>query len=351
MESLHIEPVAMIMIASYCTQLKDKKVGYPYVLKVAKSWAYDGITTAEKVEERLKLQEASDSDMTLVLRALGSKKAASVEDYESFINWTKGMGFELDVILHLAKYVKKAKGGSVAKLDTMLLKFYSLILFSVKEIDEYLQNEQHLYDVAKLSCRNIGAWYDNLDVVVETYINSWVGFGYDSETLNQITKHCFVLNVRTLEGVNQIIVKFFKLGLITMDSIVAHLQGIKAEEEKIQPILQKLGLVRRVTEKDRSFYNTWVYTWNTSPELLDYAIELSADKVNPLQFLNKLLSIYFTKNIKTVEDAKAQKIEFESNSYTQKNTAKVNPRAAAKHEYTKEELSSLITSIDEVEFL
>ena len=64
-----------------------------------------------------------------------------------------------------------------------------------------------------------------------------------------------------------------------------------------------------------------------------------------MQFLNRVLSIYHIKNITTVEQAKKEKLDFE-NTYKQKSN---NPKQIEKHDYTKEQLSSLFDTITEVE--
>ena len=79
--------------------------------------------------------------------------------------------------------------------------------------------------------------------------------------------------------------------------------------------------------------------------MLDYAINVSKDKLQPMQFLNRLLSVYHNKGIKTVSEAKQEKIEFEN--YYKKSDSQTNK--ASKTEYSKEQLSSLFDTINEVE--
>lgn len=346
-ESLHIETDALIMIIKYCVDLKGNKIGYNYITTIAKNWAYEGITTCEKVEERLLEQQAVGSDVVLVLKALGSRKKPSIDDYQMFITWKDKLDFAVDVIVYVAKMVKN-KGG-LNRLNYMLEKYYEMNLKSIKEIEEYVSQESYLYEVAKDVCKNIGVRYENLEVVVETYINNWISLGYDKETLIQLSNYSFKSGIKTLEGLNIKINQFYKLGLITLDSIENYIEQLKAQDANIADVLEKLGIVRRVNKFDREFYKTWVYDWQTNDDVLEYAISISCNKIQPMQFLNKLLSIYHTKNITTVEQAKEEKVAFASNNFVKSNNDNKSKKSASKKEYSKEELNALFNSITEVE--
>ncbi len=347
MESLHMEPDAMVMIIKYCVDLKGNDVGYKYILTVAKNWAYEGITTCEKVEERLLTQQAADSDLKLVFAALGVKRTPSVEDYQLFLEMKDQMGFEIPVLVFLAKKAKKQSGG-LNRLNYLVNKFYKMRLTSQKEIEEYLQSEEEMFAIAKEVCKNIGVRYDNLEIVVETYVNNWLAQGYDLETLTFLSKHCFTVGIRSLSGLNDLVNQFYKLGLITQESISNHLEQVKKLDQTILEILNKLGIIRQVNQYDRAYYQTWLYTWQISEPLLNYAITLSQNKVQPMQFLNKLLSVYHTKQITTVEQAEKENIDFLGGNKPSKSDSKPNKRARVR-EYSKEDLNSLFTSITEVE--
>ena len=102
MESLHIETDAFIKIIEYSIELKGNNVGYPYILSIAKNWAYEGITTLEQVELRLEEQVKNTSQVKDVLNLLGLKRNPTTDEYQMFLNWTKDLEFPLDTIMYLA---------------------------------------------------------------------------------------------------------------------------------------------------------------------------------------------------------------------------------------------------------
>ena len=107
MQSLHIDEDAMLMIAKYCTLSKGNNVGYNYILTVAKNWAYDGIHTAQNVENKIAEMDNVTSYVKDVLKALKSVRQPSFEDRQNYDKWTKQFGFDLATIIQVAKTIKR----------------------------------------------------------------------------------------------------------------------------------------------------------------------------------------------------------------------------------------------------
>lgn len=342
-ESLNIEQDALIMIVQYCVKLKGNNVSYSYIVAVAKNFAYQGIKTVELVEQRLLEQEKNSSDIKLVLNALKIKRQANEVEYEKFLTWTKDYDFSVEVIVHLAKSVNQ---GGFSMLEYKVNKCFELKLNSIKEIDEYFENEKELYEIAKAVCKNIGVRYDSLTVVVDNYISNWLALGFTKDTCVTLAKYCFVRSIRSLDGLNTIINKFYKLGLIDIESINSYIAELNLIDEKIKVVLEKLGIERTVIQQDRNFYNTWINDWNITDEVLNYAISISNDKYQPMQFLNKVLAKYHTSNVTSVSEAKNVEINF-GTTLSKTNTTKA--RMSKSREYSNEELKSLFTVLKEVE--
>ena len=149
-ETFHIEPEAMLMIMKYCVNTKGGNVGYPYIIAVAKNWAYDGVRTVSDVEERLITYEQNSEDLKLVLKALGTKRAVSIEERELYLKWTREFGFENNFIIEAIKQNKKPGSKlSFLKLDEILTSYYEMKISSPQEIEQFESNRQNLIKFAK----------------------------------------------------------------------------------------------------------------------------------------------------------------------------------------------------------
>lgn len=346
MESLHMDKDALLVVAQYCVGQKGKNVNYPYIIAVAKNWAYDGILTYEQANERMKELDICSNDLALVLKALGIKRKPSSDEYQMYLSWTKKMEFTLDFIVHVAKKVKKISGAFI-KLDNMLEKCYNLRLESVKEVDDYFDNLDKSYEVAKAVCKNLGCRYDNLEIVVDTYISVWQGMGYDNDALVQIANYCFRSSIKTLEGMNSKINSLFKKGVLTTIDINNYLEEILKTDEDIKDVLDSLGLERMVNNNDRALYKIWTTDWLISKEIISYATTLCVGEYFPIQTLNKILSYVHNNKLMTVEEVK--KVDFKKIYGTTTKTENKSDKKPQKREYSSKVLDGLFADINEVE--
>ena len=342
-ESMHIDKLAMIMIAKYCTITKGNDVNYPYIITLAKNWAYEGVRTCEQVEEKIQAMDITTSYVKdLLLLALGTKRNVTYTDYDYYLKWTKDYGFSNEVIFSVAKTLKR-KGG-VEKLDSKLTKYYDLKLFSQKEIDDYEVDKESNVKLATNINKKIGVYYENLENVIDTYISEWKNMGFEDNALLLIADFCFKNNIRSLDGMNQKVKRFYSLGLVTENSITQYLRTILAKDEQIKKLLSICGLDRKVNSFDREFFATWTEKWNFPLDLIEYVCSLSQNKFQPMQYINKILSSYKEKNIYTLEQAKKQSNEIKS-QFDVKPTTSDN---FVGRSYSKEDISALFDNLSEV---
>lgn len=340
MESLHIEQEAMLMIAKYCVDFKGQNVNYPYILAVAKSWANDGYKTAKSINDKLMEYQNQDENMSILMQNLKINHTPTIEERDLFDKW-QAMGFDLSCINFVAKMMKKAKKNNVFDiLDNKFLKYYEMHLFSTSEIDAYEIDKTNMLNLAKDVCKNIGVYYENLEPVVENYIANWKNMGYDDETIICISNYCFKSSIRTLEYMDVQLKKFFKLGITSVSALNEYMNEVLDNEEKIKEILKKLSLSRNVNSFDRECFKIWTQNWNMSDELISYACELAHGKGQPIQYVNRILSLWHEATITTIEQAK------EFKAPTKETKSKFN---YSNRKYTKEELNSLFTNLDEID--
>lgn len=340
-ESFSMQPEALLMIMKYCTSSKGDSVSYQYILTVARSWAKEHILTTEKVEDKLTELNNILGDGAKVASALKFRGNLSHEHGQFIIKWTHELGFELDTIIHVAKTISKqtTKNG-FERLDSALTKYYEQKLFSSLEIDEYEANKTALISLAKTINKAIGLYYENVDNIIDTYILPWISKGFGEETLVAIANYCFKNSIRTLDGMNDKINKFYKLGYTTLNGINQYINDIVSVDKDIKVILTKLNLERKVNSFDRDMYNIWTNSWKMQKDVIDHAVSLSSGKSNPMKYLNQILSTWHSNNITTLEEAKKYKAP------VQQTSAEVNIN---RRSYTDEELQAVFTNLDEVE--
>lgn len=342
-ETYHFEPEGLILIAKYCTTLKSNAIGYPYILAVARDFAREGLKTVETIEQKFMEQEQSSIEIKQVLSALGLKREADIDERNMYLKWINNYGFTQGVIVEIAKNQKKR--GGFNKLDSLLSKYYEQKLFTIEEINEFSEKLDYLYTIAKDVSKNIGLYYQDYENVVDTYISDWDKKGYDDKSLSFISNYCFKQNIRTLDGMNIVVQKFYKLGLISIESIEQYISSIIANDELIKQVLDTLGLVRSVSSLDREMYKTWTENWNYAHSQILKIAKYSSEKSSNISYMNKILSSLNSQNIKTDDGIE----KYLSNVSKTSTATSVADQEIMRHNYSKEQISAVFDSLDDVE--
>ena len=342
-ETHHFEPEALVMIAKYCTTRKSTSIGYPYILAVARNYADEGLKTIEAVEQKFIEYEKNSDEIKRVLSALGLKREADIEERNLYLKWNNNFGFTNGVIVEVAQSLKK-RGGFI-RLDELLSKYYEQKLFTMEEVMSFSEQRDTMFELARVVSKTLGLYYENLENVVDTYIADWTNKGYDFETLSFISNYCFKQSIRTLNGMNTIIQKFFKLGLISLAAIEQYISSILKADELIKEVLDKTGLVRSVSSLDREFYKTWTNNWGYTHEQILIAADCTRDKSNPMAYLNRVIA---TLNEEKITETSAIKNHIKSIKPDGRKSSKQKENFESRT-YSKEELNAVIDSLDDVE--
>ncbi len=338
----NMEPSALLMIIKYCVTLKGEDIGYSYILTIAKAWAYKKILTTEQTEIKIAALENENDKLYQILKIFGIARKPYFEDNEMYTTFTEEYGFDFSVIFAVAKGIKNKSKVGLNLLKTKLDKYYSLGLFTINEITDYETQKQAAFTTAKEVVKNLGLYYENLEPVVENYVYNWIKLGYDNETLVTLANYCFKSNIKSLESMNDKLQKLYKLGLVSINSLQGYISDLQSTDGTIKKLLDNLGIDRKVNSFDRDCYRTWSFNWGFSDELVEYAASQSVSKNAPMQYLNKLLSIYHEKKITNVEQAKTQNITFTSDNAISKQTS-INTTS-----YNKEQLSALFDNLNDI---
>lgn len=337
LESSTFQPEALVAVAKYCVALRGNDINYRYILTVARNQLRKGATTLAVVCDNLNNQQKYDDDLKLVFQALKIRRSFDYSDREMYEKWTREFNFSLDVVVAVAK---KAK--SMEKLDSTLSEYYKKGALSLAEIEGYEKEKEHLTALAKEINRTIGVYYQNVSVVVDEYLVTWISRGYDDETLLAIAKYCFRSGIRTLAGLASVLDKLYANGVTSVAALENYFEDVAQKDRQIKTVLENAGIERNVTNNDRTLFKTWTTKWNMPFDVICFAAKKAVGTSVPTAYINRLLSVYKQKGVVTVEQAQAE----ESAAATVVSDKKVVVGGAKRASYTDEQLSALFTALD-----
>lgn len=336
-EHFHMTEDALLAIIKFCVDNKGFAISPNYAIVVAKNWLKEGIHTLDEVNAHIAELGFVDDNMRLILTAMGSKRKPQLEDAELLKTWLNDYGFELNVIVFVAKMLKNKKlRMDINILNDYLTRYYEMKLMAIQEIENFEAERENMTQIAKTVNQKLGLRYDDLTNEIEKYVVNWLNFGFDKVTLAAIANNCHGTTIKTLEQFNGIINKLFKLGVTSLAGYNKYLADSLSTDNLIAEVLSSLGLNRNVNNADRALYSTWADSWNMPHNVILHGASLSAGKGNAMAYLNKILSNWNGQGLKTLDKVKDFKPDEAPSSFIHNN-------------YSKEQIASLMTNLDEVE--
>lgn len=293
MEEYGFDQNALIMIINYCVNLKGDDIRYSYIIKVAKSFAADGATSAKKVEEKLSAYTTSTPALIKLFTAVGIKKQPDIDDDRLYKKWTADMGFDDGAIAAAAKYFK-AK--TVEKIDAAIEELYKNRKFDVKEIESYCNTKNSIHTLTLEIAKNLGVYMQFSAPYVENYSNIWCNYGYSFDTLKMLSAYCFKQGKNSFEDMDILVKKLYDEGIVADISVDAYIKEKAADDKTLKEILSICGFTRKIIDWDRQCLSRW-RSWNFSDEMLFEAAKLSSGKSNPMAYINGILSAWKTEGI------------------------------------------------------
>lgn len=286
LEEYGFEQNALIMIISYCVNLKGDNIRLQYIKKVARSFAEDGITSAKKVDEKLSAYTYSTTALIGIFKAAGINRQPDIEDDKLYKKWTAELGFDDSAI---AACAKKFKIKSTEKLDSTLEELYKNKKFDVKEIEAYCDGRIAVYNCALDIAKALGVYMQNAAPYLENYVNVWCDWGFGFTALKSIAEYCFKNGKKSFEEMNDFVKGLYDDGAVSDGSVNDCLEKLRAQDAFIRKILNACGLTRKVIEWDRTSLEKW-RSWSFSDEMILEAATLSAGKSNPTSYMSGILS-------------------------------------------------------------
>ncbi len=347
MKQFKIDTNAMLMIAAYCLEIKAV-ASTPYILAVASDWAKQGITSEKDVSAHIEELEQNGEDIRQIFKALGLKSQAGLDDRQKYLYWTKECGLQLDAILVACRMCKKR--GGTEKLSRIIDELLNAGATSALDIQAYAKSKEEHQKLAQDIIISIGGYYATYDMVVETYIMPWLNKGFDALALKTIAKFSFMRNIKTLDKVDEIVTKFYKLGLLTSDGINNYIDQQVARDGLVKEVLSHAGSNAFISNRDREYYRTFQEIWGFDHSVILLVADNTSGQPFPMTNINRTLAGLKERGIFdkiAVADYLANNA---TKSSPKKNTKTQEPKDDyLTHSYSKEQLSGVFSNLEDLD--
>ncbi len=340
MEGHGFSQEAFMLIVSYGVKRNGRNVSSKYILQTAINLKNKNIKTYEQINAEFTNYFMQSSVVSDLLSAMKIKRKVEIEDMNLFFKW-KTMGFSEEAILEAAKLQKGGK--SMQKLDVLIAELLSSKVFEKAEITKYQNHKNMLFELAIKVNKAIGVFYEVLETEVDVYLRKWVDvWGFSEEALMFIAESSFLSGVRTLEGLDDKIEMFRKMGIITKDSLLEYMADFARKESRIKRLLEILGIQRKPNQYDRNSFAGFEKL-GFGMDMIEFATEKAIGTYRPFPYILSILKSWKKQGVETVEEAKIAK------SFQPQPVEKTKKEEIYSRDYTKEEIRDAFASLESLD--
>lgn len=359
MEEYGFEQNALIMVINYCVNLKGDDIRASYIKKVAKNFADEGVTTADKVDKKLSAYTSSTPALLRIFGAAGIKSKPDIDDDKLYKKWTAELGFSEEAIIKCAKLFKVKNS---LQIDDALSELFKNRKFDPKEIEDYCKNRNSIFAATNEIARNLGIYMNISAPYVENFVSVWCNMGYTLECLKKLSSYCFKHNMKSFELMSDFVKKLYGEGVVCDEAVEEKLSSLEADDGLIKRILTTCGLTRNIVDWDRECLARW-RSWKFSDEMLFEAAKIASGKSNPIAYMNAVLSswknggAYTPDKIPTanaahsdLRDGREMKIAIEKHYYDLRNAAESKAEAALSRAVADSRYGEIRKKLNELSF-
>ncbi len=297
------EDVVLMLVASQIKK-RGKKIGLRSMENLALSWAEKGVGSAADAEELLQFESAQYEGAKRVLRQFGLRRNPTKDELDLMNKWLNEWGMDLSAILYACKETVKGRNPSFGYLDS-ILQHHKSAGGSRQEMEERLRTQQQQDGLVRslllaLGLRSVSPTPEQLDKC-----KSWVEQGFETEVLISAAKVCARRGKSNFEDLNELLAKWFEMGLLTQYALDAYMQNHRAKMDFAKQVFERSGMERGPNQSDLRQIEGWLE--QVEAGLVLYAAECAQGTQVPLRYMNKLLQTWAGQGITTEEAARSQR--------------------------------------------
>ncbi|MBQ3079657.1 MAG: DnaD domain protein [Clostridia bacterium] len=296
LDILHLPEDVVLMMVRAEVQRRGSKLPSPrtlfkYLNDTALEWAKAGVSSIREAEEFISKSSAAFQSAASVVKQFGLSRTPTKDEVELAEKWTNEWKLTKDDILRACADTVKSANPSFAYLDKIL---------SSKMGDG--ENEKLRSEVKKLIA-HLGIISRPTDAQLKAY-QEFLGMGFDFGAIEQAAIWCGENNRHTFEDIARKLEQWKKIGAFTLQDIEEERRVQKQFTDITLSIFERCGIDKKVAKSDISLVKIW--TALIELDAILFAAECAMGTDSPMKYINKLVSSWSAKGIKTLENARKE---------------------------------------------
>lgn len=165
-------------------------------------------------------------------------------------------------------------------------------------------------------------WYTDIGTLFKNY-------SFSEEVMIALFHYCQERKALNKKYVYAVAENWYNGGVKTFEQLEEFLESYDEIQKIKQKIIKALRLNRNITKYEEQYINSWVKDFGYNFSIIEEALKRTVSIANPtISYINGILSNWYKKGYKTIEDLKNAEKEFEqkkcekNNIYNSRNNSK-----------------------------
>ena len=313
-EDLHLPVEVVLMLLKHMARTRGKSFRIRDAEKVAILLSDEKAFTAEDAEQILSRDEAMNSGFRKVLRKMGKKYNPSDANIMLYSKWINEWRFTHDAVEAACGLTGK-NDPSLALLDSILDQIRNgtpnAESLERSDVERYEREREHLREVLA----EMGQFGPAAPDKQKMY--SAMEKLYPQKIILMAAKEC-AAKQSSFESVLKLLESWSERGFTTEEQITAHIRAFHEKEDFLKSLRKKwAGRDADPGLKAMQLLDKWEDELDFSHDMISLAADMAFEAKKPVSYMDKLLTTWAEKNIRTPEEAKkGQQLPSEKTSKT-----------------------------------
>ncbi len=160
------------------------------------------------------------------------------------------------------------------------------------------------------------SWYSDIDLWFKKY-------GFDEEVMIALFRYCYNRSALHRNYIQTVADAWNKNNIKTFTDLDIYYEKQEKLNKIYKSISKKLGFSRSLTQYEEAYVEKWVVDFGYTMDIIEIALKKTTSKANPnFDYLDKIISSWHERNLKTVNDIQAFLIELKQKNQNTKELEK-----------------------------
>ena len=334
-EDLHLPAEVVLMLLKHMARTRGKSFRIRDAEKVAILLSDEKAFTPEEAEQVLSRDEAMNSGFRKILRKMGKKYNPSDANIMLYSKWINEWHFTHDAIEAACDRTGR-NDPSLALVDAILEQIRSSApenesILDRSAVDRYEQQREQLREVLA----ELGQYGPATPSRMKLYTK--MAELYPKNIILLAAKEC-AAKQSSFESVLKLLESWSERGFTTEEQIADHISSFHEKEKFLRSLRSKWA--DRDTDPGARFMQLlerWENGLGFSREMISLAADMSFEAKKPSAYMDKILSAWAERNIRTPEEAKAEQHKTADQISGRKTGKSVTARDYTQRDYSGEQ--------------